>query len=178
MTVRGSIGSSATGFGADRCHHRFSRPSDLPISRFVSGLPVQYKLAALVVIAALAAVVAVLALKGGGSSSPPASPQQVNAADAKAQAAARTAETAMEVWATDRGGSYEGASTDALRRIEPTLPSSLEVKASPAGYSVTVPAEVGGNSFTIERNANGVSSFTCQVPGTADCPAGGQWAGH
>src|SRR5262245_34484833 len=47
--------------------------------------------------------------------------QREKATDAQAKSAARTAETAMETYATESGGSYVGANPEILHGIEPTL---------------------------------------------------------
>ena len=47
--------------------------------------------------------------------------QRDKASDASAKSAARTAQTAIETYATDHSGSYAGATPTLLRDIEPTL---------------------------------------------------------
>ena len=107
--------------------------------------------------------------------------QRDKAKDADAKAAVRTAQTAMETYATDHGGSYsEGTPLAAdLVAIEPSLgnadlqdPSGLAAKA----YTVTVNSEVDGQSFSISRAADGTLDSDCDTEGTAGCPEGGNWA--
>jgi type IV pilus assembly protein PilE len=102
--------------------------------------------------------------------------QSDKARDASAKAAARTAETAMEAYASDHDGSYTSADPAALAAIEPTLNgASLTVDAASANrYQVTATSPTG-NAFHIARDADGTTSLTCDTPGTAGCPAGGGW---
>jgi prepilin-type N-terminal cleavage/methylation domain-containing protein len=102
--------------------------------------------------------------------------QSDKARDANAKAAARTAETAIEAYATDHDGRYTGADPTALAGIEPTLNgASLTVDSALASrYQVTVTSPTG-NAFHIARNPDGTTSLICDTPGTAGCPAGGSW---
>ncbi len=106
--------------------------------------------------------------------------QRDKARDADAKAAVRTAQTAMETYATDNNGSYAAADPAALQGIEPTL--------NDVGARLTVPA-VAADSYTIQvestsaatqlfriaRAANGTTTLTCDVGGTDGCPTGGTW---
>jgi type IV pilus assembly protein PilA len=105
--------------------------------------------------------------------------QRDKAKDADAKAAVRTAQTAIETYATDHGGTYAGATAANLTTIEPSLgnadlqnPTGLTDKT----YSVTVNSEVSGQSFTIERFSNGVLDSECTTHDKAGCPADGNWA--
>ena len=105
--------------------------------------------------------------------------QRDKAQDSDAKVEARTAETAMETYATDNGGNYAGADADDLHAIEPTLPGnggSLAV-SYPGGnalYRVTATSDTT-NTFSITRNSDGTKSLTCAPPSTDGCPAGGTW---
>lgn len=107
--------------------------------------------------------------------------QRDKARDAEAKVQVRTAQTAIETYATDRNGSYAGATTSALQQIDPTLAglSSSELAVQPMGasgkYRITVLAATG-NAFTIRREADDTWSYACTTPGRAGCPAGGLWA--
>jgi type IV pilus assembly protein PilA len=106
--------------------------------------------------------------------------QRQKATDSQAKVYARTAETAMETFATDNGGSYATATAAALKGIEPTLNGSNNLTLSNltgTTYTVTVsaPANTSGNTFSVTRNANGTTSLDCTVGGTAGCPTGGKW---
>jgi type IV pilus assembly protein PilA len=105
--------------------------------------------------------------------------QKDKAKDADAKAAARTAQTAIETYATDNNGSYVGATAARLVAIEPSLgnanvqaPTNLATNT----YTVTVNSEVAGQSFSISRFSNGVLDSDCDVNGTAGCPTDGNWA--
>jgi type IV pilus assembly protein PilA len=102
------------------------------------------------------------------------------AGDASAKAAVRSAETAMETYATDHDGAYTGADNAALESIEPTLnkvDSRLTVTpGTPAGgYTVKVDSTNAGNSFSISRNNSGVTTLSCTSDGVDGCPSGGNW---
>lgn len=111
--------------------------------------------------------------------------QRDKASDADAKSSARTAQTAMETYATDNGGNYAGAEGAVLVAIEPTLadaPGAITVTptvgTAPAdeGYSVTVPQPDTGNAFTISRNADtSLVTYTCTAVSTAGCPSDGNW---
>jgi type IV pilus assembly protein PilA len=109
--------------------------------------------------------------------------QRDKARDSQAKAYVRTAETAMEVYATDNGGAYDGATVAILQGLEPTLNgAALAAPTVPAGagdtanksYEVTVTSGTG-NRFSITRHDNGTTDLTCTDGGTAGCPTGGRW---
>lgn len=96
-------------------------------------------------------------------------------ADAVAKAQVHAAQVALETYATENGGSYDGATAAKLRAIEPSLPSSLEVAEAEGDYfSVSVAAE-GGNWFEIDREIGGELVFKCGEPGHAGCSGNGRW---
>ena len=121
--------------------------------------------------------------------------QRDKANDAQAKSMARTAETAMETYATDNGGTYGGVNPAALRTIEETIqvaPGEEEEATDPylsaaaaagegdAGYTLTVISPETGNRFSIARNgATGVVTFSCVdaggATGNGGCPTGGNW---
>lgn len=113
--------------------------------------------------------------------------QRDKATDADAKSAARTAQTAMETFATDNQGVVDGsvagtvAATDALLvGIEPALGgATLTVDpTTPAGgrnYTITATSDTG-NTFTI-TSTDGVATSSCATEGDGGCPNGGNWAG-
>jgi len=109
--------------------------------------------------------------------------QREKATDAQAKAATRTAETAMETYATENAGSYEGATSTKLHEIEPTLVETgggnNEITLSNLGKSkFTVTSKSGTNiTFSITRNEGGTVTFTCSesATGKGGCPKGGAW---
>ena len=117
--------------------------------------------------------------------------QRDKAYDANAKEQARTAETAMETYATDNGGLYTSATSGNLVTIENSLSnavsttrpyiSNVTVLGSGAtagkGFSVAVTSPKTGNVFTIKRDdTTSALSFTCTTGGTAGCPTNGTWA--
>jgi prepilin-type N-terminal cleavage/methylation domain-containing protein len=104
--------------------------------------------------------------------------QSEKARDARAKAAARTAETAMEAYAVDHDGGYSGAGVGELRAYEQTLNgASLAVDLAEANrYQVTA-VSATGNSFHITRHPDGTTSLTCETPSTGGCPDDGDGDG-
>jgi type IV pilus assembly protein PilA len=100
--------------------------------------------------------------------------QKDKANDAKAKEYAHSAQVAIETYATDHNGSYQGADVAALRAIEPTLSSAnIEVvSAAPTGYNIKSKASAT-QTFSVINNA-GTLSFPCTVPGKGGCPETGK----
>lgn len=101
--------------------------------------------------------------------------QKDKAGDAKAKEYAHTAQVAMETYATDHNGSYQGADEAALEAIEPSLKNAtFETVAGEAnGYTITVQGS-NGNAFTV-KNTGGDLEFTCVQKGKGGCPGNGEW---
>jgi type IV pilus assembly protein PilA len=111
--------------------------------------------------------------------------QRDKAKDAEAKAGARTAQTAIETYATDNSGSYVGATPAALKTIEPTL-NDLGARLTVSGlasdaYTVQVESTNAPTQlFRISRVGGvggGSTTQTCDVAGTDGCPTGGSWGG-
>jgi prepilin-type N-terminal cleavage/methylation domain-containing protein len=110
--------------------------------------------------------------------------QRDKARDAEAKYDVSVARGAIEVYMTDKDGSYEDASTDDLVRIEPTLSGvsaegRLSVSSDQNSYTVEVDSSnsPATQHFRIERAGDGSTEYTCDVPGTDGCPADGNWGG-
>lgn len=109
--------------------------------------------------------------------------QREKATDAQAKSAVRTAETAIETYATENGGSYEGVTSIKLHEIEPTLVEATkgnnEITLSGLGKEgFTVTSKSGsGTTFSITRNVGGTVTFSCSASaaGKGGCPKGGEW---
>jgi type IV pilus assembly protein PilA len=111
--------------------------------------------------------------------------QRDKARDADAKTLARTAQTAMETYSTDNGGSYASATAANLITIEETLNEAdltgvedgdaLTVASTADTYSVTVDSKNTPNDFTISRTATGTTNLTCTVAASDGCPTGGVW---
>jgi type IV pilus assembly protein PilA len=112
--------------------------------------------------------------------------QRNKANDASAKESVRTAQTALETYSTDHGGSYSGAvvtGADSLQSIEPTVRSTTTLAGtggtgSPGSnnYRVTV-TSTDGRTFSIDRNG-GTLTYPCTVPTGVDrggCPATNLW---
>jgi type IV pilus assembly protein PilA len=104
--------------------------------------------------------------------------QRDKGTDAQAKAAARTAQTAIETYATDNAGSYEGATPEALKNIEDTLQeegdNAITVESTATTYTVTSTSGTT-NTFSISREEGGVVNFDCTEQGEGGCPEGGNW---
>ncbi len=104
--------------------------------------------------------------------------QREKATDAQAKSAARTAETAMETYATEHGGSYLNATSEDLHKIEPTLVAAgggaNEIKepvTTATTFSVTSASGTSPvHEFTIKREASGTVKFSCTPPASGGCP--------
>jgi len=112
--------------------------------------------------------------------------QRDKATDADAKSAARTAQTAMETYATDNGGVVDASAggveaTDVtLKEIEPTLEGAdLVVDVNgPNTYTVTVTSETE-TEFSI-TSTDGIATSDCGPEakrGEGGCPTDGEWAG-
>ena len=120
--------------------------------------------------------------------------QRNKANDASAKESVRTAQTAMETYSTDNNGSYVGRGRCRPASIEAAVPTDCAGAARPcltisgsngsnaanagaptaSGYRVTVTAKTTGNTFSIDRAANGTISYVCTGTG-GGCPTGGAW---
>jgi type IV pilus assembly protein PilA len=109
--------------------------------------------------------------------------QKNKANDASSKAYAKTAQTAMETYATDNGGSYAGADEAALRAIEDTL-TEAELDAagtSATSYTITVTTpDSDGRTFSINRTGS-ETLFPCSIGTSEDrggCPSSNYWSGE
>jgi prepilin-type N-terminal cleavage/methylation domain-containing protein len=115
--------------------------------------------------------------------------QRDKARDADAKASVRTAQTAVETYATEQNdGSYTGVAVADLTRIEETLAplgADLSVTSTAGSYAVQVDSETP-NSFRISRASNGTVTLTCgttvavtaafgDTGGEGGCPADETW---
>jgi type IV pilus assembly protein PilA len=117
--------------------------------------------------------------------------QSDKAKDADAKASVKTAQTAMETYATEQTtGAYTGADPTKLKAIESTLndaPNAADmsvVVAGPKEYAVAVKS-VTGQWFSIHRASGGQTDLKCGdtlaatgiAGGTAagGCPPGNTW---
>jgi type IV pilus assembly protein PilA len=105
--------------------------------------------------------------------------QRDKARDADAKADVRTAQTAMETYATDNNGEYTPTPTAAqLADIEPTLnDATLSAPVSTAD-SFTVEVTAGGtdHTFEISRASTGETDVDCSPHNEGGCPSDGNWA--
>ena len=103
--------------------------------------------------------------------------QREKAKDADAKAAARTAQTAIETYATGNQGTYTGATSTVLRgdRADPERLGPVRGRrrawaatATPSPSRRTVRPTT---MFSITRNADGTTDLTCTDAGDDGCPA-------
>jgi type IV pilus assembly protein PilA len=110
--------------------------------------------------------------------------QKEKAGDSKAKETAHSAQVAIETYATENGGSYEGVTVKKLHEIEPTIPfketggtveSVVSIPApelGPKKYEITVASSNAGQTFSIKNNA-GEMTYPCTQGGKGGCPTGG-----
>jgi type IV pilus assembly protein PilA len=102
--------------------------------------------------------------------------QRGKAQDTEAKSQVRTAQTAMESIYTDNQ-SYKDTTVDTLKGIEPTLgqgKATLTVDASDVNTYKITSKSVTGDTFTIEKAADGTVARTCD--GTkGNCPTDKKW---
>jgi type IV pilus assembly protein PilA len=108
--------------------------------------------------------------------------QKEKAGDAKAKEAAHSAQVALETYATDNNGSYEGATVAKLQAIEPTV----EAESAAAGKQGLKLAELGptkyeiistssnGHEFKI-KNVSGTMTYKCSPKEKGGCPSSEEW---
>lgn len=111
--------------------------------------------------------------------------QRDKATDADAKSGARTAQTAIETWATDNGGVYEvaevGPTAAELQDIEPTLNdvSLGEPVTTDDSYTVTVTSDTN-NTFSVARADTGIVTYPCTIANAdkpGGCPSDEDWGG-
>jgi len=105
--------------------------------------------------------------------------QRDKARDADSKAAVRTAQTAIESYATDNGGSYAGADAAKLIAIEPTLSDGNLTTVTgngTTGYTLKSTSDTA-NVFEITR-AGGTTDLKCTTAGKGGCPPSGDWSGE
>jgi type II secretion system protein G len=105
--------------------------------------------------------------------------QRDKARDASVKEMVRTAQTAMETLAIDNNGSYSTATPAKLKLLEPTIDTSIITTAAPGTAPVAytiVGTSSTGNKFTLTKNTDGSTGFTCTTTGNGGCPTGGNWA--
>lgn len=103
--------------------------------------------------------------------------QRDKATDAEAKSATKTAQTAIETFATENSGSYLGATVTDLKTIEPALNDSnlSAVTAGDKTYTVTVTSGTD-NTFSINRLSDGSTTQTCtQATGVTGGCNGTTW---
>jgi type IV pilus assembly protein PilA len=107
--------------------------------------------------------------------------QKSKATDAQAKSLVRTAQTTAETIATDNGGSYTKVSLAEEKLYEPSVQTTatekeayLSLAEGPTATTFKLTAKSpSGDTFTIERNANGEVTRTCvQATGSKGCPTG------
>jgi hypothetical protein len=98
-----------------------------------------------------------------------------SAAGAETKAAVRTAVTALETYATEHAGTYDGATVETLQQIVPDTPAELVVTVpSPQEYSLSLTSE-SGITYVATKSPSGTLARTCAPVGEDDCPPSGTW---
>ena len=102
--------------------------------------------------------------------------QKSKAQDSAAKQQVTTLQTAIETYATDHNGSYEGATLAELQAIEPTLKDESTAKpkvakAEPAEYEVESESVGSKDKFKL-LNKKGEITRSCSPEKTGGCPKG------
>jgi type IV pilus assembly protein PilA len=107
--------------------------------------------------------------------------QKSKATDASTKSMARTAQTAIETYATDNNGSYLGATNTGLHGIETTIPTAGTNAVTVTGlaadtYTVTSTGQGSpAHTFSITRASDGTTIRSCTPttsPSAGGCVAG------
>jgi type IV pilus assembly protein PilA len=111
--------------------------------------------------------------------------QREKAGDSKAKENDHTAQVAIETFATEHNGSYEGATVAELKKVEPTVEKESKKPGEEEGLTVTVIEKGEGyeltstssnkHAFTL-KNVKGTMTYTCTPVGKGGCPSTGNWA--
>lgn len=154
---------------------------DVATGGIVQGIAVGLIIAVL----ALLLIAVTIGLPGSGedseSSEAPSSgltqsvPNPAGSTDGSPQELARSAQSAIEIYANDNGGSFADASPEDLAAIEPDLNAS-QIAVSSNETAFTVTAISGEAAFSISRAGNGTVTLSCEPPGRSGCPANGDWS--
>ena len=104
--------------------------------------------------------------------------QKSKAYDSSAKTLAQTAQTAMETWSTENGGSYIGETAAKLKTIEPSINTSTTNKEAylkettgeagtgkptAGGYEITVVATNTLDEYSVIHKSTGVVEHKCKV---------------
>jgi type IV pilus assembly protein PilA len=109
--------------------------------------------------------------------------QKSKASDASAKELARTGQTVAETISTDNGGSYATITSPAsLAAIEPTIPTTnagnnawmSAATGNATTFSVTATSTTG-DTYTINRLANGTTTRTCANVGSNTACVNSSW---
>jgi len=111
--------------------------------------------------------------------------QKQRAADSSSKVEARTAASAMENYANDNLGAYDGATGSILNAISREVPSSTVVTpyancsgdANTTCYVVESPPNpTTGNKFKLTKKIDGKLLSDCSSHGIGGCPSSGKWS--
>jgi type IV pilus assembly protein PilA len=105
--------------------------------------------------------------------------QRQKGTDAEGKTQVTTASQAMETCATDNNGAYTTCDKSAVLLIEPSLnDTGARLTVTPAASTYTVAVDTNdarGQTYTIQKNANGSSSRTCVAAQGGGCKSNGTW---
>ena len=107
--------------------------------------------------------------------------QKQKADDSRLKAQARAAASAMEVYANDNLGAYDGATGTILNTINSEVPANLVVVAgagcpSEVCFSVKTQPSQGGQRFELIKKPDGRLLSDCTPKGDSGCPSSGKWS--
>ena len=120
--------------------------------------------------------------------------QKSRGADSSSKVEVKAAAAAMEAYAQDNLGAYDGATNTILHNIDPAIPIGETVTGFGSdcvnGFGLcflvkSVPNEKTGHSFQIIKLRNGSYLYDCDIDpqaannqhGEGGCPSNGEWTG-
>jgi type IV pilus assembly protein PilA len=104
--------------------------------------------------------------------------QKSKAYDSSAKTLAQTAQTAIETYSTENGGSYVGGTPSALKVIEPSINTAVSTSdpqlvsttpLSASEYTIVVKAANTGDEYKVVRETSGNVKHKC-VSANNGCP--------
>lgn len=108
--------------------------------------------------------------------------QKQKADDSRLKAQVRAMASAMEVYANDNLGAYDGATVTILRTINSEVPTDAAVEVtgpncpSEVCYKVTSAQSQGGQKFWLTKKPDGRLLSDCSPRADSGCPSGGKWS--
>ena len=108
--------------------------------------------------------------------------QKGRASDDSSKVVARAAAAAMETYANDNLGAYDGATPSILNSINKEVPTNITLTAQPncpsnVCFEVETPANpTSGVKYKLTKRPDGSLDSECSSHGNFGCPSDGNWS--